>query len=82
MARILGSIGILALLILNLALPYTPLGRRGSEAAVRMDAEQAVGRVGQRLPDFALPDLDGNRVRLSSLRGKKVLLTFERSIDW
>ncbi len=27
-------------------------------------------------PDFALPDLDGNTVRLSDLRGKVVLLFF------
>lgn len=29
---------------------------------------------GQEAPDFELPDLNGYRVRLSSFRGKKVVL--------
>jgi peroxiredoxin len=31
---------------------------------------------GQRAPDFALPDQDGNEVTLESLRGKRVVLVF------
>jgi len=31
---------------------------------------------GQPAPDFELPDSAGNRVRLSNLRGRPVLLTF------
>ena len=81
MGRAAGAIGILLLLALNLALPYTA-GRRGSEAAVRMDAPGAVGRVGETLPDFELPDLDGEPVRLADFRGHRVVLTFERSLDW
>jgi peroxiredoxin len=38
--------------------------------------------VGERLPDFELLDLEGEPVRLSDLRGHRVLLTFERSLDW
>jgi peroxiredoxin Q/BCP len=33
-------------------------------------------RVGDRAPDFALPDQDGNTVSLSSLAGKNVVLVF------
>jgi len=34
------------------------------------------------MPDFEAVDFDGRRFRLSELRGKRVLLTFERSVDW
>jgi len=36
----------------------------------------AFPQVGQKAPDFAVNDQDGNRVRLSDLRGKKVVLYF------
>jgi peroxiredoxin len=32
--------------------------------------------VGQRAPDFVLPDHEGNEIRLSDLRGRWVLLVF------
>jgi cytochrome oxidase Cu insertion factor (SCO1/SenC/PrrC family) len=82
MGRHAGPLLILLLFALNLALPYTPLGRRGSDAAVRHDVPGAAGAIGERLPDFELPDLDGRPLRLSDLRGHRVVLTFERSLDW
>jgi peroxiredoxin Q/BCP len=36
---------------------------------------------GQQAPDFELPDHDGNRVRLSDLRGRKVVLYFYPKAD-
>ena len=78
--RSLGTVVIGLLLVLAISLPW--LSRRGSEAALRMDAPDAVGSVGQALPDFLLYDLDGEPVRLADFRGQRVLLTFERSIDW
>lgn len=40
-------------------------------------AENPIGlKRGQAAPDFALTDIDGNQVRLSSLRGKPVMLNF------
>ena len=70
------------LLLLNLMLPSTGLGRRGNEAAMRADAPDAVGTIGQPLPALDLVDIDGAPVRLADFRGKRVLLTFERSVDW
>lgn len=67
---------------LDLALPYTPLGRRGSDAEIKLDEPSAVGRVGQVLPDLEFVDLDGAAVHLSDFRGHRVVLTFERSLDW
>lgn len=80
--RVLATIGIAALLGVTLALPRIPGMHRGSEAAVRAEVAGAAGRIGAPLPDFTLPDLDGNPVTLSQLRGHRVLLTFERSVDW
>jgi cytochrome oxidase Cu insertion factor (SCO1/SenC/PrrC family) len=82
LSRIIGTVGILLLLAIALALPVIPGMQRGSEAALRSDVAGAVGRVGERLPDVTLQDLDGAPVRLSNFRGKRVLLTFERSVDW
>lgn len=36
--------------------------------------------VGQKAPDFILPDMDGNQVALSSLLGKNVILFFNEGI--
>jgi peroxiredoxin len=39
-------------------------------------AEKKVVAVGSRLRDFSLPDQEGKQIRLSTLRGKKVLLSW------
>jgi hypothetical protein len=39
-------------------------------------------RVGEPFPDVALADLSGAPVRIGDFRGHRVLLTFERSLDW
>ncbi len=50
---------------------------------VRADVSTAIGQPGEKLLDFTLPDVDGNPVTLSSFFGKsRVVLTFERSLDW
>ncbi|MFQ5664847.1 MAG: peroxiredoxin family protein [Candidatus Binatia bacterium] len=52
-------------------------------AEVRSDVPAAVGEIGGRLPDFTLPDITGRAVSLSQFHGRsRVLLTFERSLDW
>jgi peroxiredoxin len=38
--------------------------------------ENKVVSIGRRVRDFSLPDQDGKQVRLSALRGKKVLLSW------
>ena len=80
--RILATLPILGLLALDVALPNLSLGRRGTDTHVRADSPKAVARVGEVMPDFTLPDLDGIPVTLSALRGHRVLVTFERSVDW
>ncbi len=82
MLRILGTVGILALLLLDVGFKATPLGRRGSDPSPRVDAASGFAAVGEPMPGFRLPDLDGELVSLADFRGKRVLLTFERSLDW
>lgn len=82
MLRWLATLAIAALLALDLLIPKTSLGRRGTEAAARADVPSAVASVGDAFPEFTLPDLQGRSVSLSDFRGRRVLLTFERSVDW
>ena len=80
--RWVATVALALLFVLNLLLPSTDIGRRGNEAQVRAEAPGVERWLGQPLPDVALPDLNGNPVRLADLRGHRVLLTFERSVDW
>jgi len=82
MLRVLATVVIVSLLILNWVLPSTSIGRRGVDATVRFDVEASPIRVGERLPDATLYDLRGVPFGLSDLRGNRVLLIFERSADW
>lgn len=79
--RSLGTAALLALLALNLALPSTSIGRRGTEKAARTDVESQIA-LGQTLPELELRGFDGRVYTRSDLLGKRVLLTFERSVDW
>jgi cytochrome oxidase Cu insertion factor (SCO1/SenC/PrrC family) len=82
MLRWLASAFVVLLFVLNLTLPSTPLGRRGSEAIARADVEGAVGSIGSPLPELALEGLDGRPISLADFRGHPLLVTFERSVDW
>ena len=79
--RGLGTLVLLALLGLNLMLPSTSLGRRGTEAAARSDFDTEVA-LGRSLPNLELTGLDGRVYSREDLLGQRVLLTFERSVDW
>ena len=80
--RVLATVAILALLVLDGMLPGMAMFRQGHEIEARAHAPAAVPRVGEPMPDFTLPDIDGVAVTLSDWRGHRVLLTFERSVDW
>lgn len=82
MRRWLGSLVIVVLLALVWALPSTEMGRRGTDPDPRSDVESATLRVGAMMPDLALTTIDGTRMRIADFRGKRVLITFERSVDW
>jgi hypothetical protein len=82
MLRVLATLVILALLVLDVFLPSTSLGRRGRDAGARQDVPEAFAAVGERMPDFELQELGGGPVRLADLAGMRAVLTFERSVDW
>ena len=82
MSRWLGSIAIVALLAFNWAMPSTKMGRRGVDPNARADVESATLRVGGMMPNLELTTIDGTRIRIADFRGKRVLITFERSVDW
>jgi cytochrome oxidase Cu insertion factor (SCO1/SenC/PrrC family) len=82
MLRWLATASILGLLVLDFALPATPLGRRGNEAAARAEVPTGFARIGVPLPDLALLDLSGEPLDLADFRGHPLLVTFERSVDW
>ncbi len=80
--RIVGTLVIVLLFVLNWMLPSTGLGSRGYDDEVRRDVAAEPIRIGEQLPDATLHTLQGVPVGLSDLRGNRVLLVFERSIDW
>ena len=82
MIRWISTVAIAALLLLVIAAPSTPIGRRGSEMQVRAEAKGATLAIGDAFPALALQHLDGTPFDLSSLQGHRVLVTFERSVDW
>jgi hypothetical protein len=79
--RILATLGIAALLVVDLVLPSTDVGRRGTSSA-RDDVPTAAPKIGEKMPPFSLEGLDGRAIRNADLLGHRVLITFERSVDW
>ena len=82
--RGLASMAVVGLLGLNWMLPSAEISARGSEALVRADVDVASAlAIGRSLPeDLELLTFDGRRVVREDLLGHRVLLTFERSVDW
>ena len=79
--RALASVVVLGLLALNVTMPGAAVVARGTEARIRSDVPSEL-EVGQSLPGFTLYDLQGRAYTREDLLGKRVLLTFERSVDW
>ena len=53
------------------------------QARTRIDVSTLGPRVGERVPDFRLPDQTGKEQTLQSIMGRRgVMLVFLRSADW
>ena len=79
--RALASLLVLGLLGINMLLPRAAVTARGSENLVRSDFESRLA-IGQKLPELELVTFDGRRVTRDDLLGHRLLITFERSVDW
>ena len=73
---------IAALFVLNLALPSTSIGRRGSDPEPRRDVPGLFGENGTPLPKLHLVNINGDVSKATDLLGHRLLLIFERSVDW
>ena len=82
--RGLASIVVVGLLGLNWVLPSAKISARGRDALVRADVDVASTlAIGRSLPeDLELFTFDRRRIGRDDLLGHRVLLTFERSVDW
>jgi hypothetical protein len=78
----LATFVLVALFALNLWMPSSSLGRRGTERTVREQVPAVAALVGQPLPALRFEDLDGRAVGTADLLGHPLLLVFERSVDW
>jgi len=79
--RGLASVIVVGLFTLNLMMPTAKISARGTENLVRTDVSTEVA-IGRPLPELELFDLDGRRYTREDLLGHRVLITFERSVDW
>lgn len=79
--RGLASLVVIGLFGLNLLLPNASGTARGKENRVRADFATELA-IGKSLPPFTLYDLDGRAYSREDLIGERVLITFERSVDW
>ena len=59
------------------------VAQRGSQVTASVDVQKLGPQVGERVPDFSLPDQRGEVHSLQSLMGPKgAILVFFRSADW
>ena len=79
--RGLATLAIGGLLTLNFLLPSMKVVARGPENLVRSDLVSELA-IGGALPPLELMDLQGRTYTREDLLGHRVLLTFERSVDW
>jgi cytochrome oxidase Cu insertion factor (SCO1/SenC/PrrC family) len=80
--RWLATFIVVALFGLNLWMPDSALGRRGSETTVHTHVTAASSWQGRRLAPLRFEDLEGRAVSTADLLGHPLLLVFERSVDW
>ncbi len=72
---------VMATLIIGLTwMVYAPTS---TPTRTRIDVSQLGPQVGERVPDFSLPDQNGQLHTLNSIMGPKgAMLLFHRSADW
>ena len=73
----------IASLAVTLAISLSGFSSWAAEARVAIDVASLGPQIGERVPDFALPDQAGRIQTLDSIRGPNgTMLLFHRSADW
>jgi hypothetical protein len=76
-------VSLAALLLSTPGIGHTAGGQGTAPARVRVDVARLGPQVGQRVPDFSLPDQAGRVHTLDSIMGPRgAMLVFLRSADW
>ena len=74
---------IAALLSLSLCAALASGGQGPAPARQKIDVSKLGPQVGQRVPDFSLPDQNGRVRNLGSIMGPRgAMIVFIRSADW
>jgi peroxiredoxin len=77
----LPAIFVIALLIAAAAVPAA--GQSSTAESTKIDVSKLGPQVGERVPDFSLPDQNGKTQTLTSIMGPKgAVIVFVRSADW
>ncbi len=76
---IIGVLGFASLILAGILLSQSK-GDNGSGDIIDNGQFRFKTAVGQKAPDFTLPDMDGNQVALGSLLGKNVILFFNEGL--
>ena len=83
MGSILGALAALGFLAPAVVLKAGVQSQPGNAANATPDVTKLGPLVGEKVPDFSLPDQRGRTRTLSSLMGPKgLILVFNRSADW
>ena len=73
----------IASLAVTLAISLSGFSSWAAEVRVAIDVASLGPQIGERVPDFALPDQAGRIQTLDSIRGPNgTMLLFHRSADW
>ena len=76
-------VSLTALLLSIFSVGNAAAGQTTGSARVKVDVSKLGPQVGQRVPDFSLPDQTGRVRTLDSIMGPRgAMLVFLRSADW
>jgi len=82
MKRFLRTAGAMSVAVL-LAATVSVAGQSAPDGRQRVDVTKLGPQVGERVPDFSLPDQTGRVRNLQSIMGARgALIVFYRSADW
>lgn len=82
MKRFLPTAGVLSIAVL-LAATVSVAGQSATGGRQRVDVAKLGPQVGERVPDFSLPDQTGRVRNLQSIMGARgAMIVFYRSADW